>query len=120
MSRRSLGLALLALISLVDVAGPLLTDGEHPPMAVAVVGSVLGLASLAFAWYAGRGARRALAPLIGLRVLSALTAVPAFFAADVPAAARALAAVFVALTAGGIALVTVPARAGVARTEVAR
>jgi hypothetical protein len=115
MSRKSLGLALLALLSLVDVAGPLLTDGDHPPMAVALVGSVLGLASLAFAWYAARGARRAVAPLAGLRLLSALTAVPAFFADDVPAAVRVLAAVFVALTLVGVAMVATPADAEVVR-----
>ena len=85
---KSLGLTLLALLSLVDVSGPLLTDGEHPPMAIALVGAALGLASLALVWYAARGASRAIAPLIGLRVISALTAVPAFFVSDVPAAAR--------------------------------
>lgn len=110
MSRKSWGLSLLALLSLVDVSGPLLTDGEHPPMAIALVGSALGLASLALVWYAARGASRALAPLIGLRSVSALSAIPAFFVADVPAAAVGLAAAFLALTAAGVAMVFVPAR----------
>jgi len=124
MSRKSLGLALLALLSLVDVSGPLLTDGEHPPMAIALVGSALGLASLALVWYAARGASRAIAPLIGLRAISALTAVPAFFIADVPAAAVGFAAAFIALTAAGVAMVAVPAReqagAPAARTKAVR
>ena len=99
MSRKSLGLALLALLSLVDVSGPLLTDGEHPPTS-------------------------AIAPLIGLRAISALTAVPAFFVADVPAAAVGFAAAFIALTAAGVAMVAVPAReqagAPAARTKAVR
>lgn len=124
MSRKSLGLSLLALLSLADVSLPLVTDGENPPMAIALVGSALGLASLALVWYAARGASRAVAPLIGLRSISALTAVPAFFVADVPAAAVAFAAAFIALTAAGVALVAVPARepaaAPAARTEAVR
>jgi low temperature requirement protein LtrA len=120
MNRTRTGLALLALLSLGDVAEPVLTDGDHPPIAIALVAAVIGLASLVLVWYAARGARRAVAPLLGLRALSALTAVPAFFADDVPAAARTLAAVFVALTAVAIALVATPARAEARRTVVAR
>ena len=124
MSRKSLGLTLLALLSLVDVSGPLLTDGEHPPMAIALVGAALGLASLALVGYAARGASRAIAPLIGLRVISALTAVPAFFVSDVPAAAVGFAAAFIALTAAGVAMVAVPARGRIAapasQTEAVR
>jgi len=115
MNRTRTGLALLALLSLADVATPVLTDGDHPPMAVALVASVIGLVSLALVWYAARGARRAVLPLLALRALSALTAVPAFFADDVPAAAQALAAVLITLTAVGIAMVASPVRTEVAR-----
>jgi hypothetical protein len=99
------GLALLGVLSLVDVAGPLMTDGDNPPMSVALAGSVLGLASLVCLYFAWRGSRRAVLPLAALRLLSALTAVPAFFAADVPGAIRALAGVIVLLNLAGIALV---------------
>lgn len=119
MTRRSLGLSLLALLSLADLSLPLVTDGDHPPMAVALVGSGLGLASLVLIGYAARGARRAVTPLVALRALSALTAVPAFFAEDVPTPAVAFAAAFVALTAGGVALVAVPAGARARHAEVA-
>lgn len=104
------GLIVLGLLSLGDVATPLVTDGEHPPMEVALIGSALGLVSLVLVVFAWRGARRAVVPLIVLRVLSALSAVPAFFAGDVPAAAVIAAALVVALTALGTALLLVPAR----------
>lgn len=115
MNRTRTGLTILGLLSLADVPMPLVTDGDHPPMGVALVVSALGLASLALVWYAASAARRAVAPLIGLRVLSALTAAPAFFVDDVSGGMRALVAVFIAFTAVGIAMVASPARAEVAR-----
>ncbi|GAA3594776.1 MULTISPECIES: hypothetical protein [Kribbella] len=104
------GLVLLGLLSVGDLAGPLLTDGEHPPMSIALIGSALGLVSLVLVVFAWRGARRAVVPLIVLRVLSALSAVPAFFAGDVPAAAVAAAGIIVVLTVAGIALLLVPSK----------
>ncbi|MEV8376589.1 hypothetical protein AB0P21_27845 [Kribbella sp. NPDC056861] len=104
------GLVVLGLLSLGDLASPLLTDGEHPPMSIALIGSALGLVSLALVIAAWRGARRAVVPLLVLRVLSALSAVPAFFAGGVPAAAVVAAALTIALTAVGTALLLVPAK----------
>lgn len=95
---------MLGLLSASDVLLPVLTDGEHPLMAVALVASVIGLASLALIVSAWRGARRAVVPLVVLRVLSALTAVPAFFTPDVPTAGIVAAAAVMALTIVGIAL----------------
>lgn len=51
------GLALLGVLSALDVALPLLTDREHPPMAVALVASALGVASLALVVSSLVGAR---------------------------------------------------------------
>jgi hypothetical protein len=99
------GLVILGVLSLLDVAGPLMTNGDNPPMSIALIGSVLGLLSLVCVYLAWRGAGRAVLPLVGLRLLSALTAVPAFFVADVPAAIQALAGVIVLLTLVGVALV---------------
>lgn len=104
------GLVLLGILSALDLATPLVTDGEHPPMSVALVGAALGLASLVLVWYAWRGARRALWPLVVLRLLSALSAVPAFVADGVPAAAIAAASVGVIVTLIGVALVVPAAR----------
>lgn len=104
------GLVVLGVLSVADLTGPLATDGEHPPMEIALIGAGLGLLSLVLVVLAWRGQRRAVVPLIALRVLSAVTAVPAFFGGDVPAVAVLLAGVLVALTVLGVALVLVPAR----------
>ena len=106
---RSVGLAILGLLSVLDVLTPLFTDGDHPPMAVALVGSVIGLASLVLIWHVARGARRAVMPLVLLRVLSAFAALPGLIVDDVPVAIRGLVAVWVALTIVGVVLVARPA-----------
>lgn len=98
------GLILLGLLSLTDAVGLLLTDGEHPPLVINVIGTVLGVASLVLVVAAWRGARMALGWLVGLRVLSAVTAVPAFVVSDVPAWAQLFAAAFIVLTVLGCAL----------------
>lgn len=103
------GLVLFGLLSVGDIADLALTDGDHPPYLVAALSAVLGLASLYFVVAAWRGRHRALLPLLVLRVLSALSAVPAFFVADVPRAAVVSAAAIVVLTVVGVLLVA-PAR----------
>lgn len=104
------GLIVLGLLSVVDLFGPLMTDGEHPPMVIAVGGSVVGLVSLVLLAFAWQGKRWALAPLITLRIASALLAVPAFFVSDVPAAAVAGAGIGVAATVFGVVAVLLPSR----------
>lgn len=98
------GLLSLGVVSVLDLLLPLVTDGEHPPMAVALVASALGLASLVLIALAWRGTRRAVMPLIILRTLSALGAVPAFFEPEVPAAAASTAGILVVVTSIGVAL----------------
>lgn len=102
---RRTGLVVLGLLSVGDVATIAFTDGEHPPYAVAVLALVLGLVSLVLVVQALRDPSRSLRLLIGLRVLSAVAALPAFFVSDVPAGARAAAGAVVALTAVGVLLV---------------
>ncbi|TCC55125.1 hypothetical protein E0H73_36655 [Kribbella pittospori] len=104
------GLVVLGLLSVVDLFTPLLTDGEHPPMEIAVGAAVVGLVSLVMVGFAWQGQRWALAPLITLRIASALFAVPAFFASDVPAPAVAAAGIGVALTIVGVIAVLLPSR----------
>lgn len=104
------GLVLLGLLALVDVATPLTTDGDHPPMSIAIGSAVVGLISLVLVGFAWRGRRWALAPLITLRLASALLAVPAFFADDVPTAAVAAAGFCVAATVVGVIAVLLPKR----------
>jgi hypothetical protein len=104
------GLIVLGLLSAVDLTGPLFTDGEHPPMAIAIAGAVIGLASLVMIVFAARGSRRAAITLVVLRALSALSAVPAFYEPGVPPEARVLVGAAIVLTVVGIGLVLTPSR----------
>jgi hypothetical protein len=101
---RRVGLAIFGLLSVGDVVTIFLTDGDHPPYAVAAVGTLLGLVSLVLVVQAWRDPSRSLRLLIGLRVLSAITAIPAFFVSDVPAGAEVGAAAIIVLTAVGVVL----------------
>lgn len=103
------GLALLGLLSLVDIVFTFVTppEGEPgPPVAIVIAGGLLGLVSLALVVLMWRGARGVIGwVLVGLRVLSALLAVPAFFVPGVPTFFVVLAAAFVVLTVVGVVLV---------------
>jgi O-antigen/teichoic acid export membrane protein len=111
-----LGLILFGLLSVGDIVALGLTDGSHPPYLVAAVSTVLGLVSLYFVVTAWRGNHNALRPLLVLRILSALTAAPAFFVSDAPGAAVAAAAAIILLTGVGVLLVA-PARSREAVTR---
>jgi hypothetical protein len=101
---RRIGLVILGLLSLGDMASLALTDGDNPPYAIAALATVLGVVSLVLVVRAFRDPARSLRLLIGLRILSAVSALPAFFVSDVPAGAQAAAAALVVLTAVGIVL----------------
>lgn len=101
---RRVGLVIFGLLSIGDIAMLPLTDGETPPYAVAALAALLGLVSLVLTIQAFRDPSKPLRLLIGLRVLSAVTALPAFFAGDVPAGAQAAASGVVVLTAVGVLL----------------
>jgi hypothetical protein len=99
---RRAGLVVLGLPSLADLATLPLTDGAHPPYPIAVLSTVVGVVSLALIVQALRAPSRPLSLLIGLRVLSAVTALPAFVVDGVPPAAQATAGTLVVLTAAGV------------------
>ncbi|NUR71720.1 MAG: hypothetical protein HOU81_12935 [Hamadaea sp.] len=99
------GLVLAVLLGLADVAQPF-SGGDFPPMGVAIAGAALGLITIGSAVYAWRGNRIATVAVVVTRLLSALSAVPAFFVPDVPAAARIAAAAICALTVAAVALVS--------------
>jgi hypothetical protein len=105
--------ALLGLADLASLAGPQPEPGEPgPPVAVLVVGTVLGLVTLLAAAYAWRTGNRVGSRVVaGTRILSALLAVPAFFVEGVPAGLVAVAAAGVLLTVACVWLVLSPPRA---------
>jgi hypothetical protein len=92
------------------VATIFLTDGQTPPYAVATLDLVVGLVCLVLVGQALRDPRRPIRLLVGLRILSAVTTLPAFFAHDVPVAAKAAAAAIVIVTAVGVSLTSRDAR----------
>ncbi|MEV0273710.1 hypothetical protein AB0H43_33475 [Hamadaea sp. NPDC050747] len=99
------GLVLAMLLGLADLALPF-GDADFPPLPVAIASAVLGLITVVSAVYAWRGSRVATVTVVVTRVLSALSAVPAFFVPDVPAAARVAAGVICVLTITVVALVS--------------
>ncbi len=99
------GLVIASLLGLSDVATPILSDGEHPPIVVGIPVAVLGVLTLAGIVFAWRGRRGGVTTIIVTRLLSAVTAVPAFFAEDVPGAAQAAAAAGIVVTLLAVALV---------------
>jgi hypothetical protein len=114
------GLVIAGLLGLSDIASLPFGDGEHPPLPVAAAGAVLGLITLVGAWYAWRGRRGGIVAVIVSRLLSAATALPAFFVDGVPPGFVALAAFGVAVTLLAVGLVAVglrrPAEAPAAAT----
>jgi hypothetical protein len=99
------GLVVLGVLSVVDLAAPLLTDGETPPLSIALIGSGLGLLSLILIVLAWRGRVAAALGVVVLRLLSALTAVPAFVFDGVPTVPKVLAGIAITLTVIGSVLV---------------
>lgn len=99
------GLVVLAILSLADISTPLITDGETPPMSIALIAAALGVASLGCAWLARTGARVPAYALIAMRLVSALAAVPGVVFDGVPAPVRVLAGAGIAATLVGAGLV---------------
>ncbi|MGK2875529.1 MAG: hypothetical protein ACSLEW_07790 [Nocardioides sp.] len=98
------------------------TDGEEagPPLAILILGAVVGLAVvvlLIYSWRRDAHAPRRIAAV--LLVLAALGALPGLLVADVEVALRLAAGGLVLLTVIALVLLFYPQR-GIVRTEVAR
>ena len=98
------GVVLLGVLSVIELTGPLTTDGQHPPMIIALIGAALGLLSIVLAVLAWRGRTAAAVGLCVLRMLSALTALPAFWVTGVPGPVVAVAGTSIVLTIVGVVL----------------
>jgi O-antigen/teichoic acid export membrane protein len=110
------GLVIAAVLGLADLALPIAGGGEFPPMPVAIASAALGLVTIVAVVVGWRGNRVATGTVIAARTLSALGAVPAFFAGGVPAAAPAAAALTVAVTVVCVVLLAL----GLRRTSAAQ
>lgn len=98
------GVVLLGVLSVIELTGPLTTDGQHPPMIIALIGAALGLVSIVLAVLAWGGRTAAAVGLCVLRMLSALTALPAFWVTGVPGPVVAVAGTSIVLTIVGVVL----------------
>jgi hypothetical protein len=99
------GLVLAGLLALGDITTPIFSDGEHPPMAIALAEAVIGLLTVVGIVLAWRGGRGGVTTIVVTRLLSAVSAVPAFFVDGVPAGAVAAATVGIVITLVCVALV---------------
>ena len=113
-TRNKAGFVLAILLSLPNLVGPLFPTPEGevgPPMLVLVLGSILGVVTIgavALAWT--RGNRSAVRVAAAAIIVGAITALPAFFAPDVPAGLRVFAAVSVLVSIIAVVLMLTPAR----------
>lgn len=106
------GYAVLGLLGLSDALGLILTNGDNgPPLAINIIGTILGLATLVGIFAVFRANRQGAASprnmvltVVVARALSALLGIPAFFA-DVPGGVKAFVAVGIVLTVVGLALI---------------
>ena len=106
-TKQKVGLVLAGLYSLANIPGFLVgepaPDEVGPPLAILVVGSILGVIGLVAAVLSWRGNQVALRICAGAIILMTLTGLPAFFV-DVPMAIKALVGFSVVLTVVIVAL----------------
>jgi hypothetical protein len=110
-TKNKIGLALAGLLGLLDLlpmlGGPAPDPNQPgPPFVVLVAGAVLAVITLVAVVYTWRTGHRAGARIVaGSRIISAATALPAFFVPGVPAGLVAIVAAAVVVTAVTVALV---------------
>lgn len=112
-TKNKVGLVIAGLLGLSDLPAVLMPtpDGEvGPPLGILILGSICGVITViavVIGWVkANRGAIRVAA---GARIVSMLTALPAFFV-DVPPAIKILVTAAVILTVVSVVLMLSPAR----------
>ena len=107
------GLIIAFVLGLLDLTAPFqpTPDGEEgPPYAILLIDAVLGLITVIAVVIAWRTARRgAVRIAAGARIVSVVTALPAFFV-DVPAALQALVGLFAVISVASVAMMLAPSR----------
>jgi peptidoglycan/LPS O-acetylase OafA/YrhL len=113
-TRAKVGYWLAVVLGVVDIASlflPQQPDGEGPPWEVTVFSGVMGVITVAAAvWVARAGSRPALRIMAVSRILSGITALPAFFVPGVPPVFVAFGAAVVVLTIVAVVLLMSRAR----------
>jgi len=108
------GLLLLAVAAAVNLVPMPAPDGAAgPPVTILIAAAVLGLVALigvVVAW--SRNSRKAAMVAVGVSIVNALLAVPAFFEPGIPTWLRVLAGVFIAWTVAAVVLTLAPNRNG--------
>ena len=106
-TKQKVGLVICALYSLTNIPSAFVPPGtgdeDGPPLAILVVGSILGVVGLVAAIMAWRGNRVSLRVAAGAIIIVTLTGLPAFFV-DVPMAIKALVALGVVITVVAVVL----------------
>jgi hypothetical protein len=106
-TKQKVGLVICALYSLTNIPSAFVPPGtgdeDGPPLAILVVGSILGVVGLVAAIMAWRGSRVSLRVAAGAIIVLTLTGLPAFFV-DVPMAIKALVAFSVVVTVVAVVL----------------
>lgn len=99
-TKQKVGLVICGLYSAANIPSAFVPtpDGEEgPPLAVLVIGSILGVVGLVTTVMAWRGNRVALRVAAGCIIVMTLTGLPAFFV-DVPMAIKALVGISIVVT----------------------
>ena len=93
------------------ISSPTPEDQGGPPLAVLIVAAVLGLVALIAVFLAWtRPSRKAALVAVGVSIVNALLAVPAFFEPGVSSMMQTLAGVFIVWTVVAVALTLMPNR----------
>jgi len=112
-TRNKVGLVIAGLLGVADITAPFTPtpeDAAGPPFGILVLDAVLGVITVLAIVIAWRQVNRsAVRVAAGARIVSMLTALPAFFV-DVPAGIKIVVAAFVVLTVVSVALMLSPAR----------
>ncbi len=111
-TRQKVGLALAGVLSASSISSAFAPapDGEAPPLAIVVLGTILGvigLIAVIIAWRGGKPAAIRLAA--GALIINLLASLPAFFV-DIPAGLKLLVGISVLLTVLAVALMFSPSR----------